>query len=66
MLGIAWRWRLVWSPTGCQHLLTCLSTDYFAATLSNTLPLGASCTPWGANGMRLGKRYAPDVAKSNY
>lgn len=40
--------------------------DYFAAALSNTPPLGVSCTPWGANGMRLGERHAPDVAKSNY
>lgn len=40
--------------------------DYFAAALSNTLPLDASCTPWGANGMHLRERYAPNVAKSNY
>lgn len=36
------------------------------ASFATAIPLGASCTPWGANGMRLRKRYAPNVAKSNY
>ena len=36
------------------------------ASFATAIPLGVSCTPWGANGMRLGERHAPDVAKSNY
>lgn len=36
------------------------------ASFATAIPLGASCTPWGANGIRLRERYAPNVAKSNY
>lgn len=36
------------------------------ASFATAIPLGASCTPWGANGPRLRKRRVPDVAKSNY
>ena len=36
------------------------------ASFATAIPLGASCTPWGANGARPRERYAPNVAKSNY
>ena len=36
------------------------------ASFATAIPLGASCTPWGANGTRLRERSAPNVAKSNY
>ena len=36
------------------------------ASFATAIPLGASCTTWGANGTRLRERYAPNVAKSNY
>lgn len=36
------------------------------ASFATAIPLGASCTPWGANGPHLRKRRVPDVAKSNY
>lgn len=40
--------------------------EYCAVVKTDALPLGASCTPWGANGPHLRKRRVPDVAKSNY
>lgn len=40
--------------------------EYCEVTKTDTLPLGASCTPWGANGAHPRERYAPNVAKSNY
>lgn len=36
------------------------------ASFATAIPLGASCTPWGANGAYPRERYAPNVAKSNY
>lgn len=36
------------------------------ASFATATPLGASCTPWGANGPHPRKRRVPDVAKSNY
>lgn len=36
------------------------------ASFATAIPLGASCTPWGANGPHPRERYAPNVAKSNY
>lgn len=36
------------------------------ASFATAIPLGASCTPWGANGTRLREWSAPNVAKSNY
>ena len=36
------------------------------ASFATAIPLGASCTTWGANGTRLRERSAPNVAKSNY
>ena len=36
------------------------------ASFATAIPLGASCTPWGANGPHPRKRRVPDVAKSNY
>ena len=36
------------------------------ASFATAIPLGVSCTPWGANGTRLRERSAPNVAKSNY
>ena len=36
------------------------------ASFATAIPLGASCTPWGANGAHPRERYAPNVAKSNY
>lgn len=36
------------------------------ASFTTATPLGASCTPWGANGPHPCKRRVPDVAKSNY
>ena len=36
------------------------------ASFATAIPLGASCTPWGANGAHPRKRCAPNVAKSNY
>ena len=35
-------------------------------SFATAIPLGASCTPWGANGAHPRERYAPNVAKSNY
>lgn len=40
--------------------------EYCAAAKTDALPLGASCAPWGANGVFLRGRRAPNVAKSNY
>ena len=36
------------------------------ASFATAIPLGVSCTPWGANGLHPHKRSAPNVAKSNY
>lgn len=36
------------------------------ASFATAIPLGASYTPWGANGPHPHKRSAPNVAKSNY
>ena len=36
------------------------------ASFATAIPLGASCTTWGANATRLRERSAPNVAKSNY
>lgn len=36
------------------------------ASFATAIPLGASCTPWGANGVFLRGRRAPNVAKTNY
>ena len=36
------------------------------ASFATAIPLGASCAPWGANGVFLRGRRAPNVAKSNY
>ena len=36
------------------------------ASFATAIPLGASCTPWGANGTRLRELSAPNVAKSYY
>ena len=36
------------------------------ASFATAIPLGASCAPWGANGVFPRGRRAPNVAKSNY
>ena len=36
------------------------------ASFATAIPLGASCAPWGANGVFPRGRPAPNVAKSNY
>lgn len=36
------------------------------ASFATAILLGASCAPWGANGMFLREWSAPNVAKSNY
>ena len=36
------------------------------ASFATAIPLGASCAPWGADGVFLRGRRAPNVAKSNY
>lgn len=36
------------------------------ASFATAMPLGASCAPWGANGVFPREWRAPNVAKSNY
>ena len=36
------------------------------ASFATAILLGASCAPWGANGVFLRGQCAPNVAKSNY
>lgn len=36
------------------------------ASFATAMPLGASCAPWGANGVFLRGWREPNVAKSNY
>lgn len=40
--------------------------EYCEVTKTDTLPLGASCVPWGANGTHPRGRRVHDVAKSRY
>lgn len=62
MFDIAWRWRPEWPPARRQLKLTYISTWYCGTACFDTLLLGASCVPWGANGTHPPAR----VARSRY
>ena len=58
--------RPAWSLASRQLKLTYISTWYCATACFDTLPLGASCVPWGANGTHPRGWRVHDVAKSRY
>lgn len=61
MSDIAWRWRPEWPLASRQLKLTYISTWYCGTACFDTLLLGASCVPWGANGT-----HPPRVTRSRY